>query len=262
MIATADAPVARIHAHLTAAGAGALTRCKPAYFERRLRSRWRACGVADLASYADLLDRDAGERDRLVAVLTINVTGFFRNPSAWVALGTLLPWSPGRPLMAWSAGCATGEEAWSLAALLWQRTSDPGAWRVDATDLDARSLAVAERGNYPAGARAAIGNLVPDAPLQAGPEGVTMPAAWRDAIRFRQADLTRPSQRTDYDVILCRNVLIYFTEPAQEQILNALIDALRPGGLLMLGKAELAAWAVSPRLESVDRRERIYRRVR
>ncbi|MHB1328264.1 MAG: CheR family methyltransferase [Gemmatimonadales bacterium] len=255
-----DAPVARIHAHLSAAGAAALTLCKPAYFERRLRSRWRACGVPDLESYADLLDRDPDERDRLVAALTINVTGFFRNPSAWTALASVLPWSPGRPLRAWSAGCATGEEAWSLAALLWQ-ASGSGAWQVDATDLDLPSLAVAARGHYPAAAEAAIRSVVSGAPLTVGADAVVMPAAWRDAIRFQHADLTRPAQQADYDVILCRNVLIYFTGPAQEQILNSLVDALRPGGLLMLGKAELAAWGVSPRLESVDRRERIYRRV-
>ncbi len=262
MMTAVDSSVERIHAHLAAVGAEALTWCKPAYFDRRLRIRWRACGVADPAAYADLLDHDAAERSRLAAALTVNVTGFFRNPSVWSALGPLLSWPSGRPLAAWSAGCATGEEAWSLAALLWRQRPQPGAWQIDATDLDARSLAVAVPGRYPVRMRAALASMVPDAPLTVEPDGLVMPAIWREAIRFRQADLTRPGERTGCDLILCRNVLIYFTEAAQERILTGLVDALRPGGLLVLGKAELAAWAVAPRLEPVDRRERIYRRVR
>ncbi|MBX3147585.1 MAG: hypothetical protein KF785_12545 [Gemmatimonadales bacterium] len=262
MMAAVDSTVGRIHAHLASIGAGALTLCKPAYFERRLRSRWRACGVVDLESYADLLDRDAAERSRLAAALTINVTGFFRNPTAWAALGRALVWPADRPLMAWSAGCATGEEAWSLAALLWRQRPEPGAWQVEATDLDAPSLAVALRGRYPLAVRAAVAAVVPEAPLVVDADGVSMPEAWRSRLRFRQADLTRPGATSGADLILCRNVLIYFAEAAQDAILTSLVDALHPGGLLMLGKAELAAWAVLPRLETVDRRERIYRRVR
>src|SRR5690606_11193046 len=88
-----------------------------------------------------------------------------------------------------------------------------------------------------------------------------VPDEIRGNVRFRAADLTRNPLISSLDLILCRNVLIYFTPAAQERVMRLLLAALAPGGLLMLGKAELAAFDLLPRLEIVDRQERIYRRV-
>ncbi|MBL8988496.1 MAG: protein-glutamate O-methyltransferase CheR [Gemmatimonadetes bacterium] len=265
MTAPNDVGLARIRRHLTAMGAESLTLFKGNYFDRRLQSRLRVRGVPDSDTYADLLDRDPDERRRLVSALAIGVTGFFRNPTAWGRLGSLLGDSAAPvTFTAWSAGCATGEEAWSLALLLADlegRGRGPIDWRVEGTDLDDRSLEVARAGVYSPRATADIAAVLGSAPGDVSSDRFTVPAEVRQRVRFRQADLAAAPPLGDLDLILCRNVLIYFTPAAQSRVMDQLLGALRPGGLLMLGKAELAAFDLLPRLEIVDRRERIYRRI-
>ncbi|MGE0441634.1 MAG: protein-glutamate O-methyltransferase CheR [Gemmatimonadales bacterium] len=261
MTAATETALDRIHRRLADAGAGSLTRFKSGYFERRLRTRFRARAVADPEAYADLLDTDPDESRRLVSALAIGVTGFFRNPSAWRRLGELVAAEGRGGLRAWSAGCATGEEAWSLGLLLDGIPSLGGQWTVQATDLDDRSLAVARGGDYPARVRPDI-EAVRDPGIEAAePDRYRVPAALRERVRFARADLCAAPPAAELDLVLCRNVLIYFTADAQERILEGLLSSLRVGGLLMLGKAELAGFAFLPRLEIADRAERLYRRI-
>ncbi len=265
MTAPIETGLLRIRRHLTAMGAEALTQFKGSYFDRRLQSRLRVRGVADPTAYADLLDREPDERRRLLSALAIGVTSFFRNPTAWTRLGALLGESTTPvTLTAWSAGCATGEEAWSLALLLADlesRGRGPIDWRVEATDLDERSLEVARAGSYSPRAAADVAAVLGPVPGDVSSDRFVVPEALRPRVRFAQADLTAPAPTGDHDLILCRNVLIYFTPAAQARVMDHLLGALRPGGLLMLGKAELAAFDLLPRLALADRRERIYRRI-
>lgn len=255
----------RIRRHLTAIGAASLCQFKAAYFDRRVQSRCRARGAADLDTYADVLDRDPDEVTRLRSAIALGVTSFFRNPGAWRALAALIPAEckvPSAECRAWSAACATGEEAWSLA-LLFDRLATEGRigpWLVDATDLDPRNLAVGRLAEYPARCWIDIEAVVPGA-AAVGPGGrFVVPSGLRATVRFSETDLTRPGSRGLYDLVLCRNVLMYFDSDAQRQVMDVVLAALRPGGLLMLGQAELASYELMPRLELVDRRERIYRR--
>ena len=262
MTGTIDQGIERIRRHLTAIGAQSLTLFKGPYFERRLKSRWRACSVADAAGYADVLDRDPDERRRLLSALALGVTGFFRNPSAWIRLRELIKGVPGRPFRAWSAGCATGEETWSVAMLLADRAAAGGLgeWLVLGTDLDDRSLAIARRGEYSERAAAEIDAVLPDRRCSVADRRLVVDNALRPRVEFRRADLTGSPGPVEFDLVLCRNVLIYFTTEAQARVMKVLLDTLAVGGLLMLGKAELAAAEVAARLHLVDRRERIYRR--
>lgn len=254
----------RIRQHLSEMGAGALTRFKPAYFDRRLKSRLRIRGLTDLDAYAAILDHDPEERRRLLSALAIGVTGFFRNPAAWQRLDQLVRTEcAGAPVRAWSAGCATGEEAWSLALLL-DRCHGDGVitdWSVEATDLDDRSLAVARAAEYPERAAADIALALVTVPGRSPIGPYLVPDGVRQRVSFRRADLLGPAPAAAFDVVLCRNVLIYFDADAQIAVMGTLLDAARVGGLVMLGKAELAAFGFYPRLEIADRRERIYRRV-
>ncbi len=256
----------RVTEHLERLGAGAFVLYKTPCLERRLASRIRARRQHGLAEYAALLDSDAGERDRLVRALSIGVTSFFRNPTAWRRLAELLEErKPAGGLRGWSAGCASGEEAWSLAMVLSDRaltgSGDPTAFRVDATDLDLAGLALGRMGEYPGQVTAPLrlagdlrhGRLVGDRFL--------VEPALRGRVHFRRDDLTESRVRGPYDVVTCRNVLIYFGDEGQSRALAALVRSLAPGGLLMLGRAELAARSVAEELEIVDSRERIYRRV-
>ncbi len=254
----------RVRRHLAAAGAASLGRFKSRYLERRLQSRCRHRGAADLSAYADLLDHDPEEVGRLVSAVALGVTSFFRNPSAWRRLGSLVSSAVpgGQRCHAWSAACATGEEAWSLALLLEDqvRTGRLSAWEVEATDLDPRNLIVARLGEYPERARAEVEAVVTLAPDLGAAGRFVVPEVVRRSVRFSVTDLTVAGPRGPYDVVLCRNVLMYFDAEAQRDVMDVVVSAVRPGGLLMLGKAELAGYEFLPRLESVDRPERIYRR--
>ena len=259
------AAIDRVRRHLTRIGAASLCRFKDRYLERRLQSRCRACGVADLEAYADILDRDPDEGHRLLSAIALGVTSFFRNPAAWHRLAQLIAAecrAPNAECRAWSSACATGEEAWSLALLL-GRLTDQGrlsSWHVDATDLDPRSLAVARTAEYPDRCRPDIEAVIAPLPVGEFPGRFVVPDALRTAVRFAVADLTVATARGPYDVILCRNVLMYFDFETQGRVMDNVVAALRPGGLLMLGKAELAGFDLGSRLELIDGRERIYRR--
>lgn len=262
---TQEPGIERVRRHLTMIGAASLCRFKDRYLERRLQSRCRARGVPDLEAYADLLDRDPDEGSRLLSAVALGVTSFFRNPTAWRSLGQLVTAecrARGAECRAWSAACSTGEEAWSLAFLLDGLTREGllSGWLVDATDLDPRSLEVARNGEYGDRCLPAIEAVIA---LGAGgrlPGRFVVPKSLRESVRFSVADLSVPAARGPYDVVLCRNVLMYFDLEAQREVMNAAIAALRLGGFLMLGKAELAPFDLLARLELVDRRERIYRR--
>lgn len=237
---------------------------------RRIAVRMRARGVHTYDQYGAILDDDAAEVARLLDALTINVTSFFRNPETWEALASdalcdLWQTRQGR-LHCWSAGCASGEEPYTLAMLLTVLGERLGAVfpldgvRIDATDLDEGALTTARAGEYPESATADM-----DAELRSrffGASGpVSVPTAIRGAVRFLRHDLTRdPPPDPPYDVIVCRNVVIYFDRPMQERLFHQFADALAPDGLLVLGKVETLFGPVRDRFTMANPRERIYRR--
>jgi chemotaxis methyl-accepting protein methylase len=226
--------------------------------------------VASYADYAALLDADGGEYDRLLDALTINVTKFFRNWGTFATLQrTIIPalWAQSNSaLNVWSAGCASGEEAYSLAVLFRHHAAAAGASerahrvRVLGTDIDRDSLAAAARATYSA---AAFGDTPPD--LRASYFSAGSPAAVdpevRALVRFKLHDVIRDAAPADQDLIACRNVIIYFDRPTQEALFERFHAALVPGGYLVLGKVETLLGDWRARFSSVDARERIYQRV-
>jgi chemotaxis protein methyltransferase CheR len=230
----------RIHHYLESSGAGSARLLKPGYVERRLRIRYRAVGVTGPEGYAEYLDRDPEERARLAATVTLGVTSFFRDPTLWHWLAGALAVSPPGRWRGWSAGTATGEEAWSLASVFAAVADQRGLddWRVLGTDIDEAHLEAARRGQYP-------GRPVP---------------AYADHVSFERDDLTEARSRGPFEVVLCRNVMIYFGPEGQRRILESVASALAPGGLLVLGKAEFLPSDGKYDLVLVDRAERVYRR--
>lgn len=261
----AESGLGRVHSHLDAMGLGAFSLYKEPCFGRRLASRMRACRVADHDGYADRLDRDPAERAKLAAALSIGVTGFFRNPETWRRLAAALDRrAPTHAFEAWSAGCASGEEAYGVGLLL-QRISgsDTGLdWRVLGTDLDPRAIAAARSAVYPAAVRSLIEAAIGVRPDGSPGEPYVPAPSIRDRITFRRADLLVPVPSDRFDLVLCRNVLIYFGAEGQARVLANLVRSLRPGGLLVLGKAESLGVGDGHGLDVVDRSERIYRRPR
>ncbi|MCO5167373.1 MAG: chemotaxis protein CheR [Planctomycetes bacterium] len=232
---------------LLAAAGHDLRDYRPEPLLRRARQRAEAAGAADLPAYVAALPAAPGELGRLASALLLHVTGFFRDARVFEALrAAVLPALVERPapLRCWSIGTATGEEAWSVAALL--EEARPGAWEVLATDRDPESLAVASAAAYPADALDGAPAWARAAALEPGAGGDALPlrAALRGRVRFARHDLLgarlAPSEAVlaSFELVLCRNVLVYLDDRMRPLALARALAALEPGGALVLGAAE------------------------
>jgi chemotaxis protein methyltransferase CheR len=243
---------------------------KPRCLRRRIAVRMRANNVTSYEDYLAILDGTPDELQKLADALTINVTKFFRNAELWQRLrDDIIPslWQLGRqPLRVWSAGCASGEEPYSLAMLF----ADTAAkvhhpeWMdqliIDATDIDRVCLERAGEGRYPEPAFSETPRDLVAAYTEVVEAGRRVSQLIRGVVRVNRLDLTRePPRHRPYDLIVCRNVLIYFDRAMQEHLFAMFAKALRPGGFLVLGKVETILGPTRERLEMVDARERIYR---
>jgi chemotaxis methyl-accepting protein methylase len=224
--------------------------------KRRIAVRMRARGIHTYGDYAGLLDRDAHEYQELLDALTINVTKFFRNAETWEALKPYLVTlgKTRRELRVWSAGCASGEEPYTIAILLLE-TLGEGRGVIDATDIDRLSLERTRQARYP---EAAFSEMPAALKRRYFRDGQPIEPV-RQLVRAHTHDLTRePPPRPSYDLIVCRNVVIYFERGAQERLFQVFVDALSPGGVLLLGKVETLFGPARHQLALEDPRERIY----
>ena len=239
---------------------------------RRVGVRMRARGTDSYTEYASILDSDDQEYDRLHRVLTINVTKFFRNWDAYAVIEQrVIPelWQRADPeLRIWSAGCASGEEPYSLAILIHAHalaTGDTG--RLDrtsivGTDIDCHVLGAAERALYP---ESALG----DTPerlrnryftVESGLRGM-LPEVKR-MVAFEEADLLQaPPPFESIELIVCRNVIIYFEREAQDALFRQFHRVLAPGGFLVLGKVETLLGSARSLFSPVNARERVFRKL-
>lgn len=263
-----DPGLAAVFRQLRARGGGGVEWYKGNCVARRIEMRMRVRGVDTLAGYASLLARDPGETDRLLASLSVRVTGFFRDPDSWRRLEQVLDGEGprlGAPFLAWSMGCSTGEEAWSLAMLLHTRARTgraPGTgFQVIGSDLDGRALARAEAARYGAPAADVVRDLLGEIPGEVAGGQFTVDPALRDRVRFRREDLTGiRAEPARFDLVCCRNVLIFLSREGQQRMLDNAARSLRPGGLLMLGRTETPAALGERSLTPLDVTHRIYRK--
>jgi two-component system, chemotaxis family, CheB/CheR fusion protein len=215
---------------------------------RRLARLMTAAGTPTFSDYLRFLQRRPEGYQRLISAFLIKVTEFFRDPSLFEYLREqLLPQliaearDRERELRVWSAGCATGEEAYSLAVLiaeLLRGESDSFNIRIFGTDLDEDAIAFARRGVYP---REALENVPPHLIeryfVRLG-DAYEVGRQIRNMTIFGQHDLGQRAPFPRIDVALCRNVLIYFTKELQQRTLQLFAFSVRDGGFLLLGKAE------------------------
>jgi chemotaxis protein methyltransferase CheR len=239
--------------------------------QRRIAVRMRARAVHTYADYARVLDADPREYDLLLDALTINVTKLFRNWETYAAVAReVIPplWSLGdRSVRVWSAGCASGEEPYSLGILFHRHAvgvGEPerlGHVSILGTDIDRASLALAERGAYDDPAFTDTPPELRAAYFSAQRPHVIHPEV-RRLVRFEHRDLLRgPAPIARFHLITCRNVIIYFDRSGQEAVFDCFYDALLPGGFLVMGRVETLFGRVRDRFVAVDSRERIFRRV-
>lgn len=217
---------------------------------RRLQRRMVATGIPTLPDYLRYLARHPEEYSRLIASFLIHVTEFFRDPKLFAALrDKVLPEiiadkrteTMGNELRIWSAGCATGEEAYSLAILVAEALGEQLTQftvHIFATDLDEEAVAFARRGVYPAVALANVPDELRSRYFTRLDSGYEVTPQLRSLVIFGQHDLGQRAPFPHIDLVLCRNVLIYFTPELQQRALQLFAFALRDGGYLALGKAE------------------------
>jgi two-component system CheB/CheR fusion protein len=216
-----------------------------------VRRRVAATGAADLEAYHQILEREPGEIERLVEALVQPVSSFFRERDVFDALANaVLPEqrlrARGAAVRVWAAGVATGEEAWSLAMLLAvSRQVTPGQMlELLATDVDERSLAAARLGRYPARAAADVPSGLRARYLRSqGPE-VVVADELRDLVTFARHDLMGTTLApveavvASFQVIVLRNVLLYFDPRLRQKTFERLAAVIKPGGALVLGGFE------------------------
>src|SRR5689334_17065307 len=242
---------------------------KPSTILRRIGRRMAVTHNSNIRDYGDYLRTHPEEVNELVKAFLIKVTGFFRDPEAFDFLrGTIIPElierakANGRTLRMWSAGCATGEEAYSLALLIADHLgTDFPEWnvRIFATDLAADAITFARRGLYPE-------NVLKDLPpdycerfFERVDQGFRISKALRQAVIFGQQDISRGVPFPRIDLVTCRNLLIYLKPDMQQVVLDLFAYSLhQSNGYLFLGKAETTR-PTKAMFELVNKKWKIYR---
>jgi two-component system CheB/CheR fusion protein len=246
-------------------------RYKRTTLQRRIERRIQLLHLSGLAEYYHRLQQDHGEVEQLFQDVLINVTEFFRDPAAFEALGTqalthLLRGRDARaPLRVWVPGCATGEEAYSIAILLEEQLAQiaaPPPLQLFATDIDEAALAIARRGRYDDTIAA---HLTPERLARhfvQNEQGYQIVKAIRERCVFSTHNLISDPPFGRMNLIACRNLLIYLDAELQRQLIPIFHYALAQGGYLFLGSAESAiGGAGAPELfRVVDPEHRIYQR--
>lgn len=242
-------------------------RYKRATLRRRIERRLQVHGVATLAAYLQLLQRDTDEAHALLRDLLIGVTSFFRDPEAFEALRQetipkLFEQASDDGVRVWVAGCSTGEEAYSIAILLYEYAAtltNAPRLQVFATDIDEVAIDIARAGQYPAAIEADVTarrlrrffDRDETGQYQIGKEV-------REKVMFAAHNVLRDPPFSQLSLVSCRNLLIYLEPDAQTTALESFHFGLRPGGTLFLGSSESADTA-QEMFRIVDKKHRIYR---
>lgn len=248
-----------------------LSEKKRPFIQGRLGRRLRALGMQDFRQYCSLLETPDGddERSNLINAITTNHTSFFREPHHFTYLArTILPkivneGKDQRRLRIWSAGCSTGEEPYTIAMTLREQASLLSGWdvKVLATDLDTNVVAHAAAGIYdaervedvPSSLRKRFVTELPGGKVQMNDELCSL-------ITFAPLNLLQPwPMKGPFDIIFCRNVVIYFDKPTQRKLFDRYAEILKPDGSLFIGHSE-SLLNVTDRFDLVGRT--IYRRIK
>ncbi len=213
---------------------------KPAQMQRRIGNLMTRHGAKTYMEFFDLLEKDPKQYKEFVDYITINVTEFFRTPEKFLelekkVLPELLSKSP--KLNIWSAGCSIGAEPYSLAMILSDLT--PGVkHRILATDLDVEMLAKAKQGVYTNTEFKNITDARSSKYFKHANGTYTISEDIKSRVEFQRHNLLLDKFETGFDLILCRNVVIYFTEEAKDALYRRFLAALKPGGVLFVGGTE------------------------
>ena len=245
-----------------------LAQYKDRCIRRRIAKRLRACKVIDFAAYLHRLTIDRDELDTLLATISIHVSQFFRNPDTYRILEQkILPdlfrraHAAGQTeLTLWSAGCASGEEPYSLALLADALDTGGLQVRVLASDISEPVLEAARQGVFETTRLKEVPQDVLSHYFRETDGKYQLIERIRDKVEFIRHNIMTEEEYPAADLILCRNVMIYFTRDEQERILTRFAKVLPEKGALVLGRAETMTGKVRKLYKSEFPVERIYRR--
>lgn len=223
---------------------------------RRCHRRMQTVGAEDYEAYTSYLEAHPEEFEQLFNTILINVTSFYRDEPSWdyladeVVTPMLERWNPAEPFRAWSAGCSSGEEVYTLAILLTEalkrshgaeraREMFASSVKIYATDVDEEALQQARQGTYPASALQALPEGLRDTYFERSADRYTFQRDLRRSIIFGRHDLIQDPPISRLDLLVCRNTLMYFNADAQRRILARFHFALKDTGFLFLGRAEM-----------------------
>ncbi len=237
------------------------------YLKRRIKSRMRRTDCDDLDAYYTHVRETPDEQEKLLRSFSINVTGFFRNQDVWEGIQEIMreKTPDADEFRIWSAGCADGREPYSAALLA---LSDPeinaDAVKVFGTDINDEALEKARDGVY----RKTITNDI-DSQLEYLINPTEKCVEWDDdraiigdevkkKVTFKRHDLIRDDPLHRFDLVMCRNVLIYLKRTHEKDIFETISSATKENGYIVIGKAETLPSSLDPVFNSVDSRLRIY----
>ncbi len=255
--------------HLKEARGFDFTGYKRSSLMRRVNRRMAQVRIADYGDYLDHLQVHPDEFTALFNTILINVTSFFRDPEAWDHLReeVLEPMVAARPhdapLRLWTAGCASGQEAYTLAMLLGEVLGPDGLRRrvkIYATDVDEEQLGEARHATYDTQAMAGVPQVLLHRYFEPAGQRYQFRPDLRRSVIFGRNDLVQDAPISRIDVLTCRNTLMYFTAETQARILSRFHFALNDGGSLFLGRAETLR-NHGDLFQPIDVKQRVFRRV-
>ena len=236
------------------------------YLKRRFEVRLRATATNTYSRYVSYLNKHPEEFTQLLNDLTINYTTFFRDTDVYEYLEKkLLPklFLPKKPVTIWSAGCASGEEPYSLSILVHKllgKNFINHPVTIIASDIDKDALEKAQRGFYQARHLSTISPLMIEKFFDKQDDGYVVKDFLKKIIQFEQFDLMTKPLHQNLDLILCRNVMIYFSKEGQQHIHMNFYHALRDGGYMITGKSEILSGEPATAFTALDYITRVYQK--
>ncbi len=246
-----------------------VTQYKENYLKRRLAVRMRALNAHTYTDYLAVMEKNKNELNILLDKLTINVTQFFRDPEVFVELeNVILPelLAGGKTdLRVWSAGCSSGEEPYSIAISIEETAERLGLknlrYEIYATDLDDEILRRALEGKYEGRTLDNIAESRKRKYFDFDGKKYSVTQRIRKNILFFKHNLMEPYKKDFFNLVFCRNVIIYFTRELQKTVLQHYYDSMKEGAVLYLGKTETMLMEHRNNFECINIKERIFRKI-
>ncbi len=237
------------------------------HLRRRFHARMRVVETSKFSDYLNYIKQDDEEIEELRELLTVNVTKFKRDIDVWKLLeNEVIPEllekkedSILKKLKAWSAGCATGEEPYSLAiSCLNNQLSDDIDVNIVGTDLDGKALDFARNGAYPDKSVKNLSKIEKRNFFKQKDGEWVIDDSVKDIVEFKKNDIFKTAFTKKFDLILCRNLMIYFNNESKTELMERLVESLNRGGFLVIGMAENLRSPAKDKVESYDLKRRIF----